>query len=91
MTQATYDELLTERNIWRDRCQGMLEVINAVEALFEIPRTTGADWPQAYMALMHEFTAFRMLTAKGIPFEWTVTPDPDAVAVEVDPEEDVPF
>ena len=91
MTKATYAELLADRNVWQARALGMLPVINAVEAMFEIPRTTGADWPQAYMTLMHEFTAFRLMVAKGIPFEWTVTPDPDAVAVEVDPEEDVPF
>ena len=91
MTKATYEELLADRNVWQARCLGMLEVINAVEALYEVPRTTGADWPKAYMTLMHEYSAWRMMVERNIPTEWAVTPDPAAVAVEVDPEEDVPF
>lgn len=103
MTQPTIDQLTAERDLWRARALAMLEVLNAVDYMFECEsantvgdfrRTrTQADlrWLRAYAGLRAEFNAFRKFTEGGVPLDWTVAGEesgPQGIVIE---EGDVPF
>ena len=93
MTEPTIEQITAERELWIGRALSMLDILNAVEYLFECESGRGfADphWLQAYNDLRAEFNAWRKLVEANIPTDWRVAGECGPRGFELD-EGDVPF
>lgn len=86
----TLEQVTAERDLWRARALGMLEVMNAVEHLVEVNAVSSlfsAAARAAYQDVADEFNTWRRFVEAGVPATWL---EAAAAAPELDPD-DTPF
>lgn len=92
----TIDALTADRDQWKARALGMLEVLNEVEAVVDMRWPDGTrvvfslEWVRAYNAMCAAFNAWRQLVEGGVPTDWQVAGEEGEQGFELS-DEDVPF
>lgn len=95
-TEPTLEDLAADRDLWRSRALSMLEVIAAIEHVFDVgivgrTRQTITVTAASLDDVQNQFDAWRRLVEANIPTDWRVAGEDGEPHGFVPDDDDVPF